>query len=136
LSNIWWLEHHLGTDKSLNTPFMSLDNFISLNGQENPFSSKLSLTEYEEYNLMSLNKDVDWFNTDFLFNLFKYNNINSDYHLIDQNGYYYFINSSAGPDSGNSFYFYPRKVGFLPKRLSMWYMLVVIKIWHHFMLFI
>lgn len=136
LSNIWWLEHHIGTDKSLNTPFMSLDNFISLNGQENPFTSKLSLTEYEEYNLMSLNKDVDWFNSDFLFNIFKYNNISNDYHLIDQNGYYYFINSSAGSESANSLYFYPRKVGFLPKRLSMWYMLVVIKIWHHFMLFI
>jgi len=51
--------------------------------------------------------------------MFKYNNIHSDYHLIDQNGYYYFIDSKAGQESANSFYFYPRKVGFLPKRLSM-----------------
>lgn len=136
LSNIWWLEHHIGVEKSINTPFMSLDNFISLNGQEDPFTIKLSLTEYEEYNLMSLNKDVDWFNSDFLFNLFKYNNMKNDYHLMDQNGYYYFIESNNSPESSNSFYFYPRKVGFLPKRLSMWYMLVIIKIWHHFMLFI
>jgi hypothetical protein len=33
-------------------------------------------------------------------------------------------------------FFYVRKTGFLPKRISMWYMLVVIRIWHHFMLFI
>ena len=52
----------------------------------------------------------------------------SDYHLIDHNGYYYFVNSDTASCQNNSMYFYPRKVGFLPKRLSMWYMLVVIKI--------
>ena len=33
-------------------------------------------------------------------------------------------------------FFYPRRVGFLPKRIAMWYFLVIIKMWHHFMLFI
>ena len=69
-------------------------------------------------------------------NMFKYNNMVNDYYLLDSNGYYYFVNSDYAARDVSSMYFYPRKVGFLPKRLSMWYMLVVIKIWHHFMLFI
>lgn len=136
LSNIWWLEHHIGDTKSLNSPYLSLDSFVKSNGQVNPFSEKIKLSEYDEYNFMSLNREVDWFNSDFLFNMFKYNNMVNDYYLLDSNGYYYFVNSDYAARDVSSMYFYPRKVGFLPKRLSMWYMLVVIKIWHHFMLFI
>ena len=35
----------------------------------------------------------------------------------------------------SGFFFFIR-VGFLPKRIAMWYFLVIIKMWHHFMLFI
>jgi hypothetical protein len=53
------MEHYIGNTKSLNSPYLSLESFINSNGQENPFSEKIKLSEYDEYNFVSLNKNVD-----------------------------------------------------------------------------
>lgn len=36
--------------------------------------------------------------------------------------------------TGQPFLAYPRRTGFVPKRISMWHLLVVLKMWHHLIL--
>jgi hypothetical protein len=36
----------------------------------------------------------------------------------------------------NGGYFYPRRVGFIPKRLAMWQLLLFLKMWHHLIILI
>lgn len=125
LSNNWWTDHFLGSNKNLLTKYPSIHEFYSSNSSVDPFTEYTPQTEYSEYH---------WFNSALEFDknyVTAEHNCNWVY-ASDFNWVYSLLNV----DNSVVDFYYSRKTGFLPKRISMWYMLVVIKIWHHFMLYI
>lgn len=131
LSDLWWTNHFIGNNVQIASLFIPLQDVIDSNFSINPFEQFISLTEYQKYHWLPL-----IFYNNFNINAFPYLNINWNYLFINKinfNNTIELINNDVMLDS---YKFYPRKVGFYPKKLAMWYFLVVLKIWHHIMLFI
>ena len=132
MSSVWWVEHFLGSAKSYSGPFPPLEDIIESNFLIDPFSQINSKTEYERYHWLplTLKKTFDS-------NAFWICNPLSDYNQLNL----YFTHDFEleyidATTTFDSYKFYPRKIGFYPKKIAMWYFLVVLKIWHHIMLFI
>jgi hypothetical protein len=133
LSSIWWTYHFIGTNTITHSLFIPLQEVMDNNFLINPFSKFSTLTEYQKYHWLPL---ISKYNFDS--NAFPFSNdiIDLNQLLINKlnlNNSIEFINDSITLDS---YKFYPRKIGFYPKKIAMWYFLVVLKIWHHIMLFI
>lgn len=154
ISSIWWLEcflgHHYRDNYSYYSPIeVTLINLLN-HRYAHPFrlENVLSLKEFDSYNWLSFNTQSFWWDHIGLFLLSSKNSVNPKYlYIISDpiNCIFPTFDLSLIKDSQTiissdftnySGFFYPRRIGFLPKRLAMWFFLVVIKIWHHFMLFI
>ncbi len=148
ISSSWWTECYMGhlyRDRfSYYSPIEYVIKSFFLKEHIHPFffNNVLPLKEYDNYNWLPFTLQtywwnnigmsyvpVKWFNTK---HLYVYNDpvnclfgpvFNVKYGMFND-----FTNYSG--------FFYPRRIGFLPKRIAMWFFLVIIKMWHHFMLFI
>lgn len=133
ISNSWWVNHFMGSNKDLFSYYQPLKSFIAANGKISPFDETTNNIEYHQYhwhnNLIHDSKN----HTEATAVIGVKPSLYSKW-LVNTNTYW--IYSLVNLDNNLVDFFYVRKTGFLPKRISMWYMLVVIKIWHHFMLFI
>lgn len=150
MSASWWVEHYIGHNVRSNTSlFLPLGKIlmnISQNVYLHPFSKVADLKEYEAYNWMPYRLHFDSYEKIgfFLGDEYYLDSLyprhfklkNDSLNFMDAFYYssrYKIIAANIASDSG---IFYPRRVGFMPKRIAMWFFLVVLKIWHHFILFI
>lgn len=148
ISSSWWSECYMGhlyRDRfSYYSPIEYVIRSFFLKEHIHPFffENVLPLKEYDNYNWLPFTLQTYWWNNIGLSYLpVRYYNTKHLYIYNDP------VNCLFGPILNNKYsfandftnysgFFYPRKVGFLPKRIAMWFFLVIIKIWHHFMLFI
>lgn len=128
----WWTSTYIGNNKFV-TSNMSITDYL---GSLNVIPSA---TEYESSNLLSLMTIDQWFKHSLPFSSFMgVSNFNS----IDTLNVYGTISSVmdiSGFDFINRFsnntILYPRRVGFATKKLGMWTLFVVLKMWHHIIMF-
>lgn len=118
LSHEWWIIHSLG-NRTSNFKYGNLNTNFLL--KKHSFRHITPLMEYE-LNL--------WFNR-----FYKDYRLESMYlscaHLFNLETYYSDFNVLGGQS-----YFYPRRVGFIPKRLAIWEFLVILKMWHQLIILI
>ena len=133
LENSYWFNHLLGTKGFLNHQLHPLKKILN---------SKASLTEispfsyilYEEFRwsphydkIARLNLLVPWC-TFFIhhYHFFSFLEVfkKTIFFSSDPN---YLLDTHK---------FFTRKLGFIPKKMAMWYFFIVLKMWHHLMLFI
>lgn len=112
----WWMYTLINNKNTISKDsiFFTLYNYIEkLNNNIYllPIDFKLVIDDYYKYNLLPLIKN-------------SYNN--------------FFLNNTLDNNyiSKESLMFYPRKFGFLTKRIAMWTFFLFLKIWHHLMLYI
>lgn len=133
LSAHWWTQHYMGEGVDSYGLFHSFDYLYKNNFYTSPFTYKMIMTEYQSYHWIPLVL-VDNFNTTafpFIKDVPTINNLRIK--SITHDNWIEFIDNVVFLDTNK---FYPRKIGFYPKKIAMWYFLVVLKIWHHLMLFI
>lgn len=132
MSNVWWTDHYIGSNKSITTLFLPLNEVIQNDFSTDPLSSTINKTEYERYHWLPilLREDFDKGAFPLSRSINDYSQLNIN--LID----YSSVEYASDKMTLDSYKFYPRKIGFYPKKIAMWYFLVVLKIWHHIMLFI
>lgn len=107
----WWFYTLINNKNTINyqSMFFSLNNYLNFLKNDlsiKPIDFKITFNDYYKYNFIS-----------------AYFNANDN--LINDN---FFTKSSL--------IFYPRRVGFLTKRIAMWTFFLFLKIWHHLMLYI
>ena len=114
LSHEWWVQHLTGK-RSVNTSYDAFN--IAITTPEHPFTNLApAITEYEHnLQITTISHDARVAAIYPLLNLtidFKtgYNPLNNAY--LENN-------------------FYPRRTGYIPKRLAMWQLLMILKMWHH-----
>ena len=147
ISNNWWLESYMGhfyrDTLSYYSPIEYIIKGIFEKKVIHPleFENILPFKEYDSYNWLPFTTQYHWWlsmgatlNPLWKANpyyLYVYNDpVNCLFASIFQ------ANLGIVDFTNYGGFFYPRKIGFLPKRVAMWFFLVIIKIWHHFMLFI
>lgn len=132
MSNIWWTEHFIGDNKSVSSLFTKFNDIVESNFVINPFENIISKTEYERYHWLPITLKKDFNSSAFLITnpLNEYSQL--EIYLMHNDSVEYMSNKITL----DSYKFYPRKIGFYPKKIAMWYFLVVLKIWHHIMLYI
>ena len=134
LDKWWWYSHHLGSTHDISWIFANLNNMVNSEIADLDFFKVPLLTEYEQNLLLPY---VDKAQVDnFLFPLNFFTTYSYDQFTLMTMEYpdlLSFYNYSATMDS---YIFYPRKIGFLPKKLGMWYFILTLKMWHHIMLYI
>lgn len=112
LTHEWWIMHML-ENRSVNFKYGNLNNNFLL--KKYPFKHVIPLMEYE-LNLW-LNRFWKDYKLDNMYlyckNIFRLTNYYEDFDII-----------------GKQSYFYPRRVGFIPKRLAIWEFLLFLKMWH------
>lgn len=118
LSHEWWLIHSLG-NRSVNFKYGLLNNYFI--AEKYPFINVTPLMEYE-LNL--------WITKSYRNYRLK-NMYLSCAHLFKLWNYYIDFTIVRGKS-----YFYPRRVGFIPKRLAIWEFLVFLKMWHQLIIFL
>ncbi len=112
----WWTYTLINNKSSINKDsiFFTLYNYLiylNKNIYLLPIDFKITIDDYYKYNLIPLTLNQ--------------NNNNLITEKLLNN--YFFLNSLT---------FYPRKFGFLTKRIAMWTFFLFLKIWHHLMLYI
>lgn len=162
ISSIWWLEcymgHHYRDNFSYYSPVeITIGNIINHN-YSHPFQLEnvSGFKEYDRYAWLPLTSQSYWWDHIGMTFITNKHSANPKYlYLLSDPVNCMFPPISLSNDSNylastklpayltiaNDFtnysgFFYPRRVGFLPKRIAMWYFLVIIKMWHHFILFI
>lgn len=121
ISSNWWLYNYVGSDK-LSIKFSS--SFLSF------FNQILTYKEYEDINTLYFLSSQEWFSNSFI--LFSdFNDYFIDF-ISFSNDYLEF--SAANEFFVNKF-FYPRRVGFATKKLAMWTLFIILKMFHHTILF-
>lgn len=142
----WWLRHFINTknNSDLLSNFYSLhDHILSLKLRElkSPFNKNDILIKYKKYNFLPYYSLESWLNNslpyyNFLFLNFKfYHNWTSSFYKNENyklNNYY--ITNFLISSPFDSFIYYPRKIGYKSKRISIWTLLIYLKIWHHLMI--
>lgn len=134
LDKWWWYTHHLGSTHDISGIFANLNVMVNNDLFDANFTKLPLLTEYEQNTFLPY-MDKDKIFT-YLFPLKFFKLIPYDQFTLltmeypDLLGFY---NYSATLDSA---IFYPRKIGFLPKKLGMWYFMLTLKMWHHIMLYV
>jgi len=158
ISSIWWLEcymgHHYRDNFSYYSPIEIMLKNLYSHTYAHPFKLEnvSNMKEYDWYTWLPISTQSYWWDhIGMEFNLFDRSLQGQHLYLLSDPVNcifppYRLANSLHIYDVGNSMisnnytnysgFFYPRRVGFLPKRIAMWYFLVIIKMWHHFMLFI
>lgn len=161
ISSIWWLEcymgHHYRDNFSYYSPIEIMLKNLYSHSYAHPFrlENVSGMKEYDCYTWLPFTSQSYWWDhigMSFLTNNHSSNPrylyllsdpINCMFPSITLSNDTNFLNTSkinyvniANDFTNYSGFFYPRRVGFLPKRIAMWYFLVIIKMWHHFMLFI
>lgn len=137
LSSEWWMIHFLGKVDHVNSPYIPMRNILATNFKTDPFTVKLSVPEYAKFHWMPISFFSDWYNLafkDFLIQPDTYeaarfiesNSVENPTHAI----------MGAADLTYDSFKFYPRRIGFYHKKMGMWFMFVILKMWHHIMLVI
>lgn len=133
LSAPWWFDHFFGSKRDQGSLFISFSEVINSNCSIDPFITTLSLTEYENYHWLPFRMQLE--------TLVNVHPIYLDdawcdpltINSVSDQGYAIINDCCLSLDC---YRFYPRKIGFYPKKIAMWYFLIVLKIWHHIMLFI
>lgn len=114
LSHEWWVQH-ITTTRAPHSLFENLDLLITSQTKPN-FSQLPAALQYEHNLYIDIIPKTTRAN-----HLFPVLNVIIDYAnrypLLNE----YFQNQGM----------YPRRTGFVPKRLSMWQFLVILKMWHH-----
>jgi hypothetical protein len=108
----WWMYSFISNKNSISKDsiFVMLFYYIKYFNKNIyllPIDFKINIDEYSKFNLLPLVKN------------------HKDANLILDN--YFAIESLT---------YYPRKLGYLTKRIAMWTLFLFLKIWHHLMLFI
>lgn len=129
----WWLEFFLGLKRDQESIFLGFHEVLSSNCLFDPFFTNLNLTEYESYHWLPFKLQFETIIDPYPILFYDDNYDQLDLASISDQGYIIFQDCCLSFDSQK---FYPRKIGFYPKKLAMWYFLIVLKIWHHIMLFI
>ena len=114
LSHEWWTQHLIG-------PYLPQASFpplsLAIQQKIHPFKSgTLLLNDYISNSTLSNIKLSSRQKHNFPILNFKQNFINL-YANLDNN----YIHTT----------FYPRRTGFVPKRLTMWQLVIILKMWHH-----
>jgi hypothetical protein len=132
MSNIWWTEYFIGNKKTANSLFLPMSDVIESNFKLNPFS-KVNRGEYEKYHWLPLVYREAFYS--YAYPIIKYKDVQKHLFivLLDFENNIEYMRTDITLDS---YKFYPRKIGFYPKKLAMWYFLVVLRMWHHLMLFL
>lgn len=133
LDHNWWFSMYMGQKSSLFSWYLPLVKILYLK-HSSIFVNKLNLIEYESFIWQGfLNKDLFISNlvpglksTVFTYPYFAWNFKPGQTNTVLEN-------SALLLDSNQ---FLPRRLGFIPKRLAMWTFFVMLKVWHHLMLFI
>lgn len=112
----WWFYTLINNKGSLNyqSMFFSLYNYLNalkIDTKITPIDFKITFNDYYKHNFLPAVLDI---------NLNSKLNINSDVRQLTK----------------SSLSFYPRRFGFLTKRIAMWTFFLFLKIWHHLMLYI
>jgi len=144
LHSYWWLQHYYGPGRHIETPFMPLSTFIGTNFSENPFSVINLNTEYDRYTRMPFVQPYEWGRSAFPNTPFGRSVLRTRisklaiYNLRDlqDNGFFGSLKTGVSTQPIDSWIAHPRRYGFMPKKISMWYFLIYLKIWHHLILFI
>lgn len=119
MSAEWWVKHMLG-QRSVHYKYMDLNNVFLL--KKSPFKDLVPLTEYET-NLW-LTRHYRWYRVDHLYvELIQLTNMN------------YWYKKEFLP-LGHKSYFYPRRIGYIPKRRAIWELLVFLKMWHQLVILV
>jgi len=146
LNNYLWLKHYYGSGRHIETPFVPLSSLIDLNFLTNPFSTINLNTEYDRYTRMPLIKPNEWmlnalpWSNNFwargFFNMTIWKSSIHNFRDVGTNSLFCSTNDYKFPLPLDSWVAHPRRYGFMPKKISMWYFLIYLKIWHHLILFI
>ncbi len=146
LNNYWWLKHYYGPGRHIETPFMPMSSLIELNFLSNPFATLNLNTEYDRYTRMPLVKPNEWVLNalpwkDYswakgFFNMKIWKSPIYEFKTFDSNSLFCHNSGYKFPLPLDSWIAHPRRYGFMPKKISMWYFLIYLKIWHHLILFI
>lgn len=114
LSHEWWTKHITGR-RAVSSNYEMLS--VALSNAIHPFQEAIPmLTEYEQnLKIKSISCRVRTEKIYPLLNLFI--NFENDYNSLTNN----YLNNN----------FYPRRTGYIPKRLAMWQLLMILKMWHH-----
>lgn len=132
LDQEWWFEMYMGQKASHYSWFLPLTKLCRLHLKPN-FLAPLTLIEYEEYIWQPYYSKA----------LYLSNATSPLRPTIHRWNHFRFIddldttsiaawNSHINLDTNQ---FLPRRLGFLPKKLALWYFLVILKMWHHLMIF-
>lgn len=145
LSFNWWIDCYVGLNRRNIASFYSpIEQILQLCKRKelsiHPFlrSNYISFKEYEVYNWIYMTTQSYWWDN-IGYSLFSLNKNNHSYLYAITDPFLFSPKVTQNfENSINSYtsFFYPKKVGFLPKRIAMWFFLYFVKIWHHFMLFI
>lgn len=149
LSSSLWLLHYYGSGRNVATPFMPLTTLLEHGATVNPFDELTVKIEYDRYTRMPYVTSSDW-----LYSALPWKSTTLKFFRTRLNYFYghsfwqsfrptdlsqapeYIINKPISGLQMDSWIAHPRRYGFMPKKISMWYFLVYLKIWHHLMLFI
>jgi hypothetical protein len=133
LDHNWWLEMYMGKRVSLFSWYLPLSRILKTNSFP-IFINKLNLIEYEQFIWQPFINKSTFLSVMLPFNIgsiYNYSYFSWNLKPIINNSIIF--NDNFLIDSNQ---FLPRRLGFLPKRLAMWTFFVMLKIWHHLMLFI
>lgn len=132
----WWITHFIDqkNNRDINSLFYSLKDFIKELNNNNiilPFSKEISLSDYDKYNFLPLVSSKNWLKYSLPYSsLFELDNFNISSNFLKGKLWDYVDYSH------DSYKYYPRRLGFQPKKLAMWTFFFFLKMWHHLMLFI
>ena len=133
LDHQWWREAYMGTRVSTYTWFPPLLSMLQ-HDYPTPFTNSLKLVEYERCIWSSYTSKTAYINS---LHPWSYTTTSGFTHFYLMYQSLDGTLSQTNPDLLlDSNKFLPRRIGFLPKRLAMWSFFVLLKIWHHLMLFI
>ena len=133
IDNMWWYTHILGNVKCFHQKLELFDIFLYIENK-NLLFKKVPLLEYEMY--VKLNGTLVNEQNQLLFPLkfFKVNT-STQLNILDFSVINHVLLYNDTTFTLDSNVFYPRRLGFLTKKITMWYFLFILKIWHHLMLF-
>lgn len=132
----WWVNHFIDqkNNRDINSLFYSLKDFIKELNNNNiisPFSKEISLSDYDKYNFLPLTSSKNWLKYSLPYSfIFEVDVSNIETFSLNENIWDYLDYSH------DSYKYYPRRLGFQPKKLAMWTFFFFLKMWHHLMLFI
>lgn len=133
MDSMWWYERLLGKLKCFH---LDMANF-NINSYIEDKNSLIKKNLYLEYDRHVRLNSVFKSNLDqylFPLNIFEIKH-NNQFYILDYKIDNYLLSYTDSLFTIDSNLYYPRRIGFLSKKITMWYFLFILKIWHHLMLF-